>query len=218
VNGARALGYDACVSTPASDLELLARWRDGDARAADELLARHFAAVVRVFRYKADDVLDDLVQQTFLACVERRDAILGADKFRPYLLRVAYSLLRRHFEQKGGPRGRIDPLTTSLQDIAGGSPSSLLALARSQANVITALRSLPLEFQLALELFYWEELSARDIATVLGVPEGTVRSRLRLGRERLRSSLAALEAHSEPAPARELDVDARARALRDADS
>jgi RNA polymerase sigma factor (sigma-70 family) len=198
------------VTDAAADIELLERWRAGDLAAADVLVARHFAAVARVFRFKVDDALDDLVQQTFLACVERRDAVAEPGKFRSYLLRIAFSLLHRHFEQRAGPRGRFDPISTSLAELDGESPSTLLAIAREHAEVVTALRSLPLQLQLALELFYWHDMTAADIAEVLDVPEGTVRSRLRLGRERLRERLEAL------GPTMPIDLEARARSVRDA--
>ncbi len=46
------------------------------------------------------------------------------------------------------------------------------------------MRRIPFDFQVALELFYWERMTAPEIAAVLDVPEGTARSRIRLGRER----------------------------------
>lgn len=197
-----AVGNDATAS---ADDTLLARWRHGDASAGSRLIARHFTAVARVFRYKADDALDDLVQQTFLTCIERRDVVVAGGGLRPFLLGVAYNLLKRHFERKFGPRGRVDPMTTSMRDLDGGSPSSVVALASEQATLVAALRELPLDQQLALELFYWEDLSAPQIAEVLGIPEGTVRSRLRLARERLRERLGAID---------DVATDARARAMR----
>lgn len=191
-----------------ADDTLLRRWREGDPTAGSELVSRHFTAVARVFRYKADDALDDLVQQTFLTCIERRDVVVAAGGLRPFLLGVAYNLLKRHFERRFGPRGRIDPMTTSMRDLEGDSPSSVVALASEQASLVAALRDLPLDQQLALELFYWEDLSAPEIASVLGIPEGTVRSRLRLGRDRLRETLGATDDESSAA------IEARARSLR----
>ncbi|MBK6921570.1 MAG: sigma-70 family RNA polymerase sigma factor [Deltaproteobacteria bacterium] len=179
------------MAQASDDAELLVRWRAGDSTAADELFARHMAAVARVFRFKADEALDDLIQDTFLVCLERRDVVVAGAGLRPFLLGVAYNLLRRHFERRMGPRGRVDPMTTSLGQLDGHSPASVLSLARAQADVIEALRELPLEQQVALELFYWEDLSAPEIAGILGIPEGTVRSRLRIARDRLREALGA---------------------------
>lgn len=190
------------------DRELLERWRDGDLVAARRLFARHSASVGRVFRYKADDVLEDLVQQTFLHCLERKDAIDDRG-LRGYLLGIAYNVLRKHFEQRMGPRGRIDPVVTSLAELQPASATSVLARSRAQTLVLEAMRTLPLEFQVALELFYWEDMTAPEIAGVLGVPEGTVRSRLRLGRDRLRARLAQLD------PDEPVDLDATARSTRE---
>lgn len=196
------------MSAEETDRELLDRWRAGDLAAAGRLFARHSVAVGRVFRFKADDVLEDLVQETFLRCLDGRDRIDDRG-LRGYLLGIAYNVLRKHLEQRFGPRGRIDPMSTSLADLQGASFTSVVALSRTHALVLDALRSLPLEFQIALELFYWEELTAPQIAAVLDLPEGTVRSRLRLGRERVRQRLAELD------PSAAIDVETRLRSTRD---
>jgi RNA polymerase sigma-70 factor (ECF subfamily) len=174
-----------------SDGELLDAWAAGDQAAGSELFARHLAAVLRVFRYKADDAIEDLVQRTFLACVERRDRLEDRMRFRAYLLGIARIELLRHLERRAGPRGRLETLETSLHDL-GPTPSTLASLRRDQAVLVEALRRLPLDFQIALELYYWEGLSGPELAEVLGVAEGTVRSRLRLGRQQLKEALASL--------------------------
>jgi len=69
----------------ATDLELLDRWRAGDAAAGEELVGRHWTAISRFFRAKVGDDGADLISQTFLALVEGRDAI---DNLRPYLFAV----------------------------------------------------------------------------------------------------------------------------------
>ena len=80
----------------ATDAELLAAWRGGDADAGEILFDRHFAAVTRFFRHKAGDRLDDLVQTTFMTLLESPDGFRGEGSFRAYLLGVAYNVLRRH--------------------------------------------------------------------------------------------------------------------------
>lgn len=174
------------------DAVLLDRWRAGDRAAGEALVARHFAAVLRVFRHKVGDVADDLVQQTFLICLERRDDIIAGERFRAYLLRVAYSRLLRFFRERAGPRGRVDPIVSSVHELSP-SPSAQLGADDEHTRLVAALARLPLEMQVALELFYWEEMSAPEIAGVLAIPEGTVRSRLRLGRDKLRDQLGELD-------------------------
>lgn len=169
------------------DVELLERWRGGDAEAGNELFSRHFHAVLRVFRYKVQHA-DDLVQRTFLACIEHRDAITDGRRVRAYLLRIAKNQLYAHLRSRAG-RAALDTGVTSLQQL-GESPSALVGRAHEHARLLEALRRIPLDYQLALELFYWEGLGGDELAEVLDIPVGTVRSRLRLGKQMLRAALA----------------------------
>ncbi|MEX1368607.1 MAG: sigma-70 family RNA polymerase sigma factor, partial [Nannocystaceae bacterium] len=65
------------------------------------------------------------------------------------------------------------------------SPSMIVAQRQEQQQVVDALRRLPLDYQIALELHYWERLSGSEMADVLDIPEGTVRNRLRQGKQLL---------------------------------
>ena len=58
--------------------------------------------------------------------------------------------------------------------------------------LLQALRQIPLESQLLVELYFWEELTAREVAEILAVPEGTVRTRLRRARQLLEQALGRL--------------------------
>ncbi len=81
--------------------------------------------------------------------------------------------------------------------------------------LLAALRSIPLDLQVALELFYWEQLDGPDLAEVLGVPEGTARSRLRRAREAVAEKIAELLGDGgQPAGASASDLDAWAATLR----
>ncbi len=67
----------------------------------------------------------------------------------------------------------------------------MLADKREQRLLLGALRELPTDMQIALELYYWEDLSTLEIAEVLGVAPGTIKSRLFRAREQLRERIAA---------------------------
>lgn len=171
----------------ATDIELLNAWRDGDRRAGNELFDRYFASIYGFFRNKAGDKAEDLAQQTFLGCVQSRDKFRQEASFRTYLFTIARSKLydylgKRHRE------GRFDGGVTSCEDL-GLSPSRVVAKNQDHANLLVALRRLPVDFQVALELFYFENMRGPALAEVLGLPEGTVRSRLRRGRDALRQAL-----------------------------
>jgi len=181
-----------------SDVELLAAWQAGDRSAGDRLFVRHFPAVDRIFQNKVGpDHIRDLVQRTFMVCFERPDSFRQATSFRAYLLGVAYNLLREHY--RAVRRNHEDVDSRSVLDLGAG-PSTLIGAREEQRLLLEALRSVSLEDQALLELYYWEDLTGPEIAAILGVPEDTARSRLRRARirvgealERLASSRALLE-------------------------
>lgn len=170
------------------DVELLVAWRAGDAAAGNEIIDRHVDAVIRVFRNKVGDATDDLVQRTFLVCLERAELLSAPQLFRNYLLKVARNVLYRHFREQAGPRGQLDTMPSSVHELAP-TPSSVLGAQREREMLLAALRSIPLDLQVALELYYWEGLRGPELADVLGLPEGTARSRLRLAKQRIRVAL-----------------------------
>jgi RNA polymerase sigma factor (sigma-70 family) len=174
----------------ATDFELLDAWRAGDRSAGNALFDRYFDDVFRFFRNKVSDGAEDLVQQTFLACVQSRDLFRKDASFRTYLFTAARSKLYSYLEKRGR-EGAIDWGVTSCADL-GVSPSALVAKGQEHRLLLHALRRLPVDLQVALELYYFEQVRGPDLAEVLGVPEGTVRSRLRRGREILREQLLAL--------------------------
>ncbi len=143
---------------------------------------------MRFFRNKLDVDLEDLVQRTFLACVESKDRVRDGSSFRAYVLRIARNELFNHYAARHRAAARADPLTTSILDL-GASPSVMIASGERDHALLTALRRLPLDLQTALELHYWEELTTAELAEVLGIPQGTVKTRLFRAREQLRSTL-----------------------------
>jgi RNA polymerase sigma-70 factor (ECF subfamily) len=165
-----------------SDEQLIERWRAGDASAGEQLFDRHFAALQRFFTNKLDSVAeaDDMVQRTFLACLDARDRFEHRSSFRTYLFAIAHKQLlmelRRH-RRKLEPIDPIDLGTVSVIDL-GRSPTSVVAQREEQRLLLAALRRLPIECQIVLELHYWEALSSAEIGVVVGAPAATVRSRI----------------------------------------
>jgi RNA polymerase sigma factor (sigma-70 family) len=193
----------------ASDLELLDAWRAGDATAGEQLVARHWASIARFFRDKLGDDGADLIAQTFLACVEGRDRIDG-DNLKAYLFAVARRRLADHFRRRARDP-ELDLAVSAVADLATGPATGLAR--RERAELLReALSQVPLDDQIALELAYLEDLSTRELAGVLEIPENTVRSRLSRARAKLRDVLATLADPDEAALAEsQLDVRARPR-------
>lgn len=175
------------------DRALLAAWAGGDRRAGNLLFQRHFDAIYRFFQGKVQGGVDDLVQRSFLALVEQAGRLPAELEVRPYLFGIARHILYRRFREQCRDGRYFDALVTSVADL-GGSPSAI-ADQREQVRALhAALLAIPIEHQIALELFYWEEMSAAEIAAALEVPEGTVRSRLRRAKALLREALASAAA------------------------
>lgn len=190
---------------------LLAAWRGGDGRAGRTLFTRHVDGVSRFFLSKVASGVDDLVQRSFLALLERSGEIPAGVPVRAYLFGIARNLLLRRFRDEYRD-GRFDELRSSVADL-GSSPSALVGQRQQLMVLHVALQSLPLDLQIALELFYWETLSAGEIGVVLGLPEGTVRSRLRRARELLAEAVQRLGSGAEtPSPEA---LEGWARELRD---
>lgn len=171
-----------------SDFVLLERWREGDNRAGNDLVRRHFEALHRFFSNKTRGHQEDLIQQTFLACVEGKDIFRGECSFRAYLFSLARFQLLTHYRKVYRTAG-VDFTTTSVCDL-GTSPTGALARNERRDLLQRALQQMPLDQQIALELTYWEDLAAPEVARVLNVPVNTVYSRLRRARAHLRAALA----------------------------
>jgi RNA polymerase sigma factor (sigma-70 family) len=174
-----------------TDLKLLDTWRAGDKAAGNTLFERHFDALYRFFRNKTDEAIEDLVQETFLACVQSKEAFRGDASFRTYIFTIARNVLYAYWKR----RAKLgEQLEIGEQSIAGmsTSPSGVIARAAEHRLLARALRAIPLELQIILELHFWEDLSGPELAQVLEIPEGTVRSRLRRAREQLEAKLAEL--------------------------
>jgi len=174
-----------------SDEALLRAWRDGDDGAGNALFERYFDALYRFFAHKnVDGDVMDLLQRTLLASVESLARFDGHSSVRTYLYAIARNKLRDYWREKTR-RDAIDFGVSSLVDLSP-SPSSVLRANEQQRLLYEALRRLPLDQQISVELHYWEGLTGPELAEVIGVPEGTARGRLHRARARLRELIVEL--------------------------
>lgn len=186
------------------DLALLAAWRAGDARAGDALVRHYGPHVVRFFADKVRDFeVDDLAQQTWEALIHARARFVvpgepapaspGASapisaSFRAYLYGTARFVLFAHFRRRTRA-AQFDPNLSSLEDLSP-SPSRQASAHAKLERLAAALRKLPLDLQILLELRYAQEMTSVEIAAVYEIPRNTAKSRLRVAKERLDAQLA----------------------------
>ena len=204
--------YPVWVPEP-SDAELLRRWHGGDDAAGSALVSRHFPAVYRFFRRKGDDRAEDLTQRTFVACQSSLERLDQAESFRAFLLGIARNVLLQDVRSEGRrqqrhERAAREPMRSQT------SPSGYAAAREEQRLLLTALRTLPVEQQLVLELHYWETLTTAEMASVLEVPQGTVKWRLTRARAALKDALEAIEVDAMLRDATVTNLDAWAESLR----
>jgi len=176
-----------------SDNELLQAWRDGDNRAGKELFERHFKALRRFFTNKVDlNEVEDLMQRSFMGCVEAVERFRGDASFRTFLFAIARRQLYKHFRDQRVKDGRrADDLSVTSVAELGRSPSSILGARQEGAMLLQALQHISVDHQTVLELHYWEQLSTEDIASICDITTTTVRTRLHRARHALRGVLEA---------------------------
>lgn len=170
------------MTQPASDLDLLAAWRGGDAGAGNELVTRYYGPLLRFFELRSR-MPEDLTQETLLACAASREAFRAEATFRSYVFGIARRVLLQsvsaHYHAKR--MSSFDATPTAR----GTSLSALFARRQEQQFLLMVLASLPEDTQTLLALHYWENLRSREIAEVMGIPTSTVTSRLSRARQRL---------------------------------
>jgi len=157
-----------------------------------ELFRRHAPYIQRyVVRRLGQDAADDIVAETFLLAFRQRDSYDQArSDARPWLYGIATNLIGHHRRAeirlyRALARTGADPVTESFTDRIDDRVSASTASRR----LATALARLSAELRDTLLLVAWGDLSYEETATALGVPVGTVRSRISRARSALRRSL-----------------------------
>lgn len=185
-------GPVASLARHAADLidsELLRAWRGGDQRAGSELLQRHFGTLLAHLRSQhAFDTMElhEITQATMLACVESRERVPEGVAFRVYLLGIVRRIVADAYRASYRRRTRD---AAPWPQASAQCPSEVAVALQERRRLARALPLLPEELQVVLRLHYWERMRTQDIAVECNIPKGTVKSRLRRARERLRDAM-----------------------------
>lgn len=174
------------------DRKALARGlRRRDPELLDELIGRY---QYRLFRYLVyisgnRETAEDLFQETWVRVLDRGHQYDGKSKFETWLFSIARHLVIDLHRRKR-PQS-LEALTEAeenpVQVPAGGASALDLAAAReAEAGLLESLNRLPAILREVLLLRFQEDLKLEEIAVVLTVPVGTVKSRLYRGLEQLR--------------------------------
>ena len=136
---------------------------------------------------------DELYQDTFLRATEKINKLDADGNLKSYFLSVALMLWKNQ-KRKFAWRNRIAPadaFNEEMGETIGGEEDLLQDYLREeQCRVVReAVSSLPEKYRVPVLLYYMEEMPVADVAEVLGIPPGTVKSRLSVARKRLESEL-----------------------------
>ncbi|PYP10375.1 MAG: hypothetical protein DMD59_05810 [Gemmatimonadetes bacterium] len=179
----------ARMGNSADDKDLVARALAGDRDAFGVLVDRYAAQARRVARAVLGDPddADDAAQDGFLSALVKLAQYDARRPFGPWLMRIVANAATDRRRRRNVRRA--EPLDPSL---VGGGPRPDTAAMRSELGerLRTALGELPERRRTAVVLFDVEGYSHAEIAGILGIPEGTVRSEVFHARRRLRTLLA----------------------------
>jgi RNA polymerase sigma-70 factor, ECF subfamily len=168
---------------------LAVRAREGDRVAFGELVERYADQARRVARavLQDPDDADDAAQDAFLAALVKLHQYDVRRPFGPWLMRIVANAATDRRRRR--TVRRVELLEEGL--VAGGPRPDLVAeRAALNGRLRAALAQLPPRRSLAVTLFDVEGYSHAEIAEMLGIPEGTVRSEVFHARRRLRTLLA----------------------------
>jgi RNA polymerase sigma factor (sigma-70 family) len=150
---------------------------------------RHYRSVYGYLSRRVGRVIaDDLAAETFVLAFERRSSYdARVERALPWLLGIAVNLLAHHHRSEGRQL-RAFAAAGSLAAVRDPGASGTTGATASE-QLVAALEQLDDYDREALLLYAWGELKYAEIANVLGIPVGTVRSRLNRARRKLRLAL-----------------------------
>jgi RNA polymerase sigma-70 factor, ECF subfamily len=182
-----------------SDEELMELVGRGGHAALDELYARYGARLLAYFArmLDRDDALaQDFLQDLFLKIIERPELFDAARSFRTWLYSIAHNMCRNEYRRRGVRLHEPADADTFAAD--GALHDVAVDMAQFARVLDSELALLDAEQRTTFLLRHQEELSIREIATIVEVPEGTVKSRLFNTTRRLARRLDAYRPGAEP--------------------
>ncbi len=170
-----------------NEKELLEQAAKGNSEAFSQLFLTYktlvYRVVYRLLRIQED--VDDAVQQTFIEVYKSLPGYEGKSKFTTWLYRIAVNVSIQHLRKRRNDTfSDFDP-----EILASESNKDNLESMELHKQIETALDSIPFKKRIVVMLHDLEERTMEEIAAILNIPLGTVKSRLFHGRDEIRKKL-----------------------------
>lgn len=183
---------------PKSDEELVRSYLEGDQKAFEELVVRYEATIInmayRLLGNRSD--ASDVCQEVFVLLLRKIGSFRGEAKFSTWLYRVSLNAchdharrLKRHFSLSESPGEDLPEIEQRLPDDGLHSPEESLERAEIQDVVREAIARLPYKFKEVIFLHDISDFNYKEVAEILNISLGTVKSRLNRARTRLAKEL-----------------------------
>lgn len=176
-----------------SDGELIKQLQNADLEALGLLFERHRARVYRTALAIVRDpaAAEDILQDCFLKVYVNAKRIDPERPLAPWLYRVTVNLSYTWLSRRSGHRTSFDDAIDNLISPMRQAPDRLAEQTETRQKVRRAIGDLSLDQRVVVVLYYLNGLGSQDIAEILDLPVGTVKSRLYYARENLRGKLGA---------------------------
>ena len=178
-------------SSPAQDRELVIRLQAGDLEALGDLYDRHRQMVYRTALAVTSDesAAADLLQDTFLRLNRFAHRIDPQRPLGPWLYRVTTNLAYTWIKRRKRSWRALKDLAEWLSRERSHSSESSLRINEEWQIVQQAVAALPIAQRVVIVSYYLNDMSVQEISKTLGIPVGTVKSRLHYGRQSLKKKL-----------------------------
>lgn len=179
------------MSSKLTDHFLISQLQQGDFEALGALYDRHRQMVYRTALMITGDAqaADDLLQDVFLRLFRFAANFDLQRPLEPWLYRMTTNLSYDWVKRRKSLVSSLDELTDWLIGTGKDTPYEVVEEQDEWAQVQIAVSALPLNQRVVVVLYYLNDLSVQDIAEILDVPVGTVKSRLHYGRRALKKKL-----------------------------
>lgn len=181
-----------------SDREIVERVLAGERDAFAALVRRHQRLVAHVVHRMVRDPRDreELCQDVFFRVYRKLDTFAHQARLSTWIARIAYRACLNHLERRALPlyddlRGEGEDAEPAIERVAGSGPSPLETVEAEELRAFVRARvdELPLQYRTVVTLYHLEEMSVGEIADVMDLPDGTVKSHLFRARKLLKDKL-----------------------------